>query len=76
MQYLLSEEEFKKLCRAAPDLAFEKDRVIADLCRRVCNLEAGKRKPGCIRGSDEYEGYCDDCSVRDICTFPHKQWSK
>jgi hypothetical protein len=73
MQFLLSAEEYRALDERVVKLRTETNLIIADLCRQVANLSPGRSK--CIRDMKD-EGYCDDCPVRDVCTHPHKEWSK
>lgn len=83
MQYILTEEEYKRL----KDLAeYEKRRnakVINELCIMVADhmpiteWPGTKKDPkpwGCVN-SREGEWYCDDCPVQHLC-LENKIWSK
>lgn len=82
MQYILTEAEFKQLTNEAKVQKVATDQIIANLCMNICNLQPvtiswiDEDKPWtCIRSS-EFEHYCDECPVNNVCTWPAKSWSK
>lgn len=90
MQYILTEEEYKKLVNEPQLVRKELDQTIQYLCQMVADHKILtkddmdkwskswwiKDRPwGCIRSS-ENERYCDQCPVGEICTYPHKNYSK
>lgn len=83
MEYILSQEEMdevnklKTRVKTLPTL--EK---LQEICSKAANewpIKYWGRKEaepwGCILTA-EYEHYCDECPVQDICPYPHKEWSK
>jgi len=87
MHYLLNEDEYKALAlkgewRTGLNVT---EKRLQEICTRVANempikWEWGRNlnppEPwGCILSKD-YEWYCDQCPVQDICPEPHKEWSK
>jgi len=89
MQYILTEEEYQQLVDAPKLIEQEKDKIIMALCRRVANTEIVKvswmtydeskghvPEPwGCILDAAS-EWYCNECPVRKICPYEHKNFSK
>lgn len=87
MQYILSEEEMAEIHRLNATLAmydriFPDQQTLQETCKKIANEWAthtaydGSLRPwGCIL-TVEGEHYCDQCPVRKICPFPHKDFSK
>ena len=87
MQYILTEDEFNTLSAEPNEIAKQADKVIMSLCIQVANNkpivhsyrdENNKviHKPWrCIKSVD-YEHYCDECPVNNVCPEPNKEWSK
>lgn len=84
MQYLLSEEEYRKLTGEAQLVREEYSRLVGKLCQQVAdhkpvegwhaehneNARDGKAPWGCRHTADRSHGrYCDNCPVRDVCTL-------
>lgn len=88
MQYILSEEEYRKLTNNRIN-ALEARRQLTSLenklqtlCTKVANempimfWDNTKPQPwGCILSKD-CEWYCDECPVKDICPSDAKTFSK
>lgn len=83
MQYILSEEEYKRLKaeKEAPVIARKK--ALQKLCTDAANsivLKSGWRKGhvwGCILDKESgNEWYCDECPAQEFCPYPSKHWSK
>lgn len=84
MQYLLSEEEYKKLaCNDTSKVVIQKNKL-----QSLCTLaaihvpadrefnEEDKSPWGCILASgDNHPGYCDNCPVDDFCPNGYKEYS-
>jgi endonuclease III len=85
MQYILTEKEYNELLDYKDNIIRKKDEALLEACRNVANLlpinvyweeEEEKLVPwGCIKDKD-YQWYCDECPVRDICPEKNKEWSK
>lgn len=81
MMYILTQEEFDALQEKKLKISEDAQKVLQDLCTRVANNEPVKEgwmkdKPwGCVL-TVEYEWYCDDCPVQDVCPLDWKYWSK
>ena len=86
MQYLLTEEEFKKLTHQKR----ARKQAIANELQALCTMAAmhipvprpwAKDKTpapwGCILGPREQNpGYCDDCPAQKVCPHDGKEWSQ
>ena len=83
MQYILNEEEYKTLNnKRSYEISLSKKKL-QDLCTNIANhmpVQEGwyKGKPWkCILNDDmEYEWYCDDCPVQQICPYEYKSYSQ
>lgn len=81
MMYILTQKEFDELQLKKKQITKDDQKVLQDLCTRVADSEIltkgwMKGKPwGCIK-TKNYEWYCDDCPVRNVCPEPYKEWSK
>ena len=86
MQYILTEEEYKELSskKAWRAGVFVSEKRLQEICTTVANempikWDWGRNEIfepwGCILTKD-FEWYCDQCPVQDICPEPHKEWSK
>lgn len=90
MQYILTEEEYKKLVDEPQLVRKELDETIQDLCQMVADNKILTKNDvdkwsakywredkiwGCIR-SAKNEWYCDQCPVKKVCTYPHKNYSQ
>lgn len=85
MQYLLTEEEFKKLqTQAKKGNEAPNEAELQKFCTRVANElpiqfpweDEGKLLPwGCILTVSS-EHYCDECPAQDFCPTKEKIWSK
>ena len=86
MQYLLSEEEYRKLMMAAFDAKAKVAAVVQDLCTRVANhepviIDSGDGAThettwGCLLTTKGADFYCDRCPVQEQCPCDHKAYSK
>lgn len=87
MHYLLNEDEYKALEQKIPWKTGLNvtQKELQTLCTKIANempikwewgRNLGPPEPwGCILSKD-YEWYCDQCPVQDICPYLHKEWSK
>ncbi len=81
MKYILSQEEYDELVNRGAKREKELEATLQDLCTRVADNERLTQgwmtgKPwGCVL-TKEYEWYCDDCPVQDVCPKDWKSWSK
>ena len=83
MQYLFSEEEYRKLL----DFKIKYDAEHNAKLLALCILAAAhvpidrewapeNKKPwGCWLPNAEH-GYCDECPAKAVCPYPNKRWSK
>lgn len=88
MQYLLSEDEYRKLLTDAErGRKILCDEELQTLCTKIADelpiegwhAKTGEKSPwGCVitANKKQHEWHCDDCPVQDICPYPHKDWSK
>lgn len=85
MQYILTEEEYNELKSKPQKIKHEMQQIINKLCQRVCDsepipdaywVEEGEEpEPWGCKESKDFEWYCDECPVRNICQLP-KDWGK
>ena len=89
MQYLLSEEEMQKVLSDRASLQellkiLPNKGKLQKLCTKIADeweTWTGWKNDleptpwGCILSAN-YEHYCDECPVRNICPYEDKAWSK
>lgn len=84
MKYLLDEDEYQALVKAAEGAKAKQRKALQAFCTRVANelpvdwgwTEGAPKKPwGCIL-STKTEWYCDECPAYEICPHEHKHVSK
>ena len=83
MQYLLTENEYIELVRAADESKNTMRKSEQELCTNIANTMPidwgwgdGNPKPWRCILTAENEWYCDSCPVQDICPYEDKLWSK
>lgn len=84
MQYILTQEEYDALrAKQKLELGMQKAKL-QKLCTMIADampvsvewINNDKPEPwGCILTAD-FDHYCDDCPVQEICPHEHKEWSK
>lgn len=84
MQYILTQEEYDALsAKQKLDIGMQRSKL-QKLCTKVADtmpvsvkwINEGKPEPwGCIITTN-FEHYCDECPVQEICPHEHKEWSK
>jgi len=85
MQFILSEEEYEALLEKGSQKDFIRlnNKALQELCTQIADTMPikwswGEDKPkpwGCIHSAKDYEWYCDDCPVQNICPS-NKQYSQ
>jgi hypothetical protein len=83
--YLLTQEELDDLKRQRREEIHLSKSKLQKLCTKIADtmpIVWGWGEPkdeprpwGCIK-SKEYEWYCDQCPVQEICPLEYKHWSK
>lgn len=85
MQFLLTNEEYRKLLSELEAAKVARKETVQKLCTMVAdNMPvprpwADDKTPapwGCILSDATDPGYCDDCPVSDDCPNDYKKWSK
>ena len=86
MQYILTEEEYRKLLDTSRLAKAKVVAVVQDLCTRVANNEpvifnhedgtTHETTWGCMLTTEGADFYCDHCPVREVCPSEDKVFSK
>lgn len=81
MMYILTEEEYVELKQAKSEKIQMSKKKLQTLCTKIANEmpiphRGQDPKPWTCIHSHDFEWYCDNCPVQEICPETWKKWSK